>query len=497
MQTECFEQLTLFDLGTQEVTVDFEGGRVVSDAGLLSLRAFEKKLGIIANLGERFPDPRSPKYITYTSTDILSQRIYQILAGYPDANDAQTLRHDPLFQTLVDVSPTGNEQATLASGSTLNRFAYAYTRRQADLPVEERPVLLEQQAARNERLDVFNDYLVELFVRTRSQAPAYLTIDLDATDDPTHGEQTMSLFHGYYDQYQYFPVLAFDGDSGFPLAAWLRPGTVHASCGAVSVLDSIVKQLRQAWPNVLIIVRGDGGFAVPEMYEYCETQGLLYAFGYATNEVLKRMTEPMLDDLQTYYRFYGHREPAVQRFERFEDYQADSWSRPRSILAKIEINRHGVNRRFVVTNMSGHPQGIYHGIYVQRGNVPERPIGELKNGLDMDRLSLHGFRANALRLLEHTLAYAIVVLYREAAATVPEVAHAEVSTLRQMLWKVAAVVKTSVRRIWFHFSATWPYRELWQRTHRAAMAWLQRLAECQSQTGSGGILPESATSLLM
>lgn len=488
MQSECFEQLTLFDLGQQEVTVDFEGGRVVSDAGLLSLRAFEKKLGIISGLGERFPDPRSQQFITYTSTDILSQRVYQILAGYPDANDAQTLRHDPLFQTLVDVSPRGTEQAVLASGSTLNRFAYAYTRRDAELPVEERPVLLEQQAARNERLDLCNAYLVELFVRTRTETPSYIIIDLDATDDPTHGNQTLSLFHGYYDQYQYLPVLAFDGVSGFPLAAWLRPGTVHASCGAVTVLRGIVTQLRQAWPNLLIIVRGDCGFAVPDMYDYCDADGLLYVFGYGSNEVLKGKTAAALADLQLYYDCYSQREPSVQRFERFEDYQADSWSRPRSIIAKIEINRYGVNRRFVVTNMTGHPQGIYQGVYVQRGNVPERPIGDLKNGLHADRLSLHGFRANALRLLEHTLAYAIVVLYRQAAASVPEVAHAEVGTLRQMLWKVGAVVKTSVRRIWFHFSATWPYRELWLRTHRAVMDWLDVLADSRRRPGS--VVPE-------
>lgn len=456
------------------------------------LRAFEKKLGIIAELGRRFPDPRAQQQITYSSADILGQRVYQILAGYPDANDAQTLRHDPLFQTLVDVSPSDNEQATLASGSTLNRFASAYTRRQAHLPVEERPVLLEQQAARNERLDLLNEYLVELFVGTRTETPTHIVIDLDATDDPTHGEQTLSLFHGYFEQYQYHPVFAFDGATGFPLAAWLRPGTVHASCGAVSVLDSIVRQLRQAWPDLLIIVRADNGFAVPAMYEYCETHGLLYVLGYATNDILKDKTDAVLNDLQTYYRFYGQREPSLQRFERFEDYQAGGWSRSRSIIAKIEINRLGTNRRFVVTNMTGHPQGLYHGVYVQRGNVPEKPIGELKNGLHMDRLSLHSFRANALRLLEHTLAYAIVVLYRGAAASVPEVARAEVNTLRQMLWKVGAVVNTSVRRIWFHFSTTWPYREVWLQAHQAATAWLQRLADHQRQ-----LLPGSTTPLLM
>jgi hypothetical protein len=160
-----------------------------------------------------------------------------------------------------------------------------------------------------------------------------------------------------------------------------------------------------------------------------------------------------------------------------EDYQAESWSRPRRIVAKIEINRHGVNRRFVVTNLSGHGQGIYHGFYVQRGDVPEKPIGELKNGLQMDRLSFHRFRANGLKLLEHTLAYALVVLHREATAALPEVATAEVSTLRQKLWKVGAVVKTSVRRIWFHFSETWPQRDLFRRVYQAVRHFVASLRQ--------------------
>src|SRR6185312_1881779 len=186
----------------------------------------------------------------------------------------------------------------LASGSTLNRFLYAYTRRQAELPRAERPAFFEQRTARLERIQLFNDYLVELFVRTRTQPPRHVVIDLDATDDPTHGQQLLTGFHGYYDQYQYYPLLVFDGDSGFPLGAWLRPGTVHASTGAVDALDEVVQTLRRAWPDVLILVRGDNGLAVPEMYEYCELQGLLYAFGYATNEVLKRRTAELLAQVE-------------------------------------------------------------------------------------------------------------------------------------------------------------------------------------------------------
>jgi hypothetical protein len=481
MPTDCFQQLTFWTIDRQEVSVAFDGGRVVSDAGLLSIRTLDKKLNILGDLAGRLPDPRAQKFITYSAEDLLTQRVYQILAGYPDCNDAQALRTDPLFHTLLDESP--NDDPCLASGSTLARFHYAYTRRQADVPAEERPVLLEQQAARNGRLHIVNDYLVELFVRTRRQGPASVIIDVDATDDPTHGQQVLSFFHGYFDQYQYFPILAFDGETGFPLAAWLRPGTVHASCGAVQVLQDVVRQLRQAWPEVVILIRGDSGLAVPDMYDYCEREGLLYAFGYGSNEVLKARTEAWLADLQEYQRWYGRSDETLQRFEVIDDYQAGTWSRPRRIVAKIEVNRRGSNRRFVVTNLSGHPQGIYQGFYVQRGNVPESPIGELKKGLQADRLSAHGFRANALRLLEHVLAYVLVVLFREAAAAVPEVAQAEVSTLRPMLWKVGAIVTTSVRRICFHFSETWPYRQLWQRVHQAVLRFIDQLQSGTSVPG--------------
>jgi hypothetical protein len=485
----CCDQLTLWDLGPQQVTVDFAGGALVIDAGLLALRALDKELGVLADLAQRFPDPRAQEFITHSREALLTQQVYQILADYPDCNDAQRLRHDPLFKTLADVTPDA-EQA-LASGSTLARFQQAYTRREAERPLEERAVFREIEAAQTQRLKILNAYLPELFIRTRRQTPACIIIDLDASDDPTHGQQVLSCFHGYYDQHQYFPLFAFDGATGFPLAAWLRPGAVHASCGAVATLHTIVTQLRAAWPNVLILVRGDSGFAIPALYEYCEDAGLLYAFGYASNEVLKERTASWLSDLETYYHWYQHREPHVQRFDVLEDYQADSWGRPRRIIVKLEINRQGTNRRFVVTNLSGHPQGIYHGFYVQRGATPEKPIGELKNGLHADRLSFHRFRANALKLLEHTLAYALVVLHREATAALPEVARAEVNTLRVRLWKVAAEVKTSVRRIWFHFSAHWPYRELWQQVAQALKQFAEQVRQART------VLPGLAEALPM
>jgi len=336
-----------------------------------------------------------------------------------------------------------------------------------------------------------------VFVRTRRERPKYLIIDMDATDDPTHGQQVMTFFHAFYGQYQYFPLLVFDGESGFPLAAWLRPGTVHASAGAVSTLDSIVQRVRQVWPEMTILVRGDSGFAMPEMYEYCEREGLFYIFGFSTNEVLKRQSDQWLSELELYYQFYGYRQSEkTQRFESIEDYQAQGWSRPRRILVKVEVNRRGSNRRFVVTNLSGNPEGLYKGVYVQRGDVPESPIGEMKKGLEMDRLSAHGFRANALRLADHALAYALVVLYREGAAQVPEVAKAEVSTLRQKLWKVGAIVTTSVRRIWIRFSETWPYQQLWQRAHQAVMRFAEQLRQVTAPSIGDAAMPEASPLML-
>ena len=242
MATDCAEQLTFWDIGKQQVTATFDGGDIVTDAGLLAVREFEKKLGILSEIAARLPDPRAQPFVLHSREAILTQQVYQILADYADGNDAQVCRDDPLLQTLLDRSPRDDQ--SLASGSTLNRFHQAFTRRQAQLPLAERPVLLEMDAALSQRLKILNHYLPELFLRTRRTPPAFVIIDLDASDDPTHGQQVLTGFHGYFDQHQYFPLFAFDGVTGFPLAACLRPGTVHASCGAVEVVTEIVDQLR-------------------------------------------------------------------------------------------------------------------------------------------------------------------------------------------------------------------------------------------------------------
>ena len=459
--------------GGHAVCLTFDGDRVVTDTGLLAVRAVERPLRVIADLAEQLPDPRSRKYVRHSAEALLTQAVYQVLAGYPDLNDAQAVRHDPLFQILADGAP--DPEQPLASGSTLARFQYAFTRRQAEIPPEQRPVLREVGRAQTQRLKLLNRHLVALFIRTRREAPAEVILDVDATDDPVHGRQALSAYHGYFRQHQYFPLHVYDGATGFPLAAWLRPGTAHASLGAADVLAEVVAALRAAWPGVRITVRGDSGLAVPAMYTFCEGHDLAYVFGYATNDVLERRTAQALADVELYYQFYGRREPHVQRFEEVPGYQAGSWPHPRRVIAKVERTPQGSQRRFVVTSRAEAAEVVYREWYVKRGAVPEQPIGEMKNGLRAERLSACGFRANAFRLLVHALAYAIVVLFREATAGLPEVARATVGTLRQRLWKVGAVVRVSGRRVWLRVSASWPGRGLLRQVYAAVEGFVGRL----------------------
>lgn len=204
MAAQGTDHCTLWNLGSQQLHVDFQGGQLVADAGLLAVRALERPLRVLADLAPLLPDPRSPKFVHHSVEALLTQEVYALLAGYPDSNDADDLRDDALFQILADVSP--DAERPLASGSTLARFQYAYTRRQGDVPVQEREVLLEVRAAQLQRLRLVNNYLVDLFIRTRTTTPTALILDVDATDDPVHGGQALSGYHGYYRQHQYLPL---------------------------------------------------------------------------------------------------------------------------------------------------------------------------------------------------------------------------------------------------------------------------------------------------
>jgi hypothetical protein len=486
-------QLVLFEVDRRDVTVAFDGGEVVTDTGLLAIRQLDRRLGVLTEAASRLPDPRSAVLRSFTTAEVLTQTVYQLLGGYFDCDDARFLRHDPLMQVLVDHVP-GTKDATLASGSTLARFRYCYTRREQQRPIEDREIDQECQQAKCERIRVLNRYLADLFVKTRTTAPKRIVLDFDATDDPVHGGQQLSLFHGYYQQHQYLPLLVFEGETGFPLGGWLRPGTAHAAWGVVEILEELVSVLRAAWPGIEILVRGDSGYALPELYKFCEEHVLKFVIGYATNAVLKGHTQVLMNYVQARAELHG--EPD-QRFQDIRDYQAGSWDRPRRVIAKCEVTAQGgTNRRFVVTNVEGRPADIYREIYVKRGDVPERAIEELKHGLGIDRLSSHRFFANAFAMQCHLLAYALVVLFREANAQEPEVAGSTLETLRSKLFKFGAVVKTSVRKVWFHASETWPGQVLFRRVCTAVNDFADRLGSLWQRLASPAITPESDAALI-
>lgn len=469
--------------GSQPLVVDFTAGVLVEDAGLLAVRQLDVRLGVLSDLASRLPDPRSPKFVRHPLESLLVQLVYQFLAGYPDGNDADSTRDDALFQILAGADP--DPERPLASTSTLNRLLHAHTRRDSHLPREDRPALLLQRAAQLERLRACNGFLADLFVRTRPEPPKRIVLDIDATDDPVHGRQPLSAYHGYYKRHQYLPLLVFEGGTGFPLACRLRPGTLHAACGAPDILREVVTRLRLAWPGVEIRVRGDGGLSVPAVLDFCEEAGLGYAFGYATNAVLQRATERPLWEVELFHRFYGYRDPHVQRYEEVKGYKAGSWDAPRRVVCKVEVTPQGSQRRFVVTNLPEPPRQVYRDFYVKRGAVPEQPIGELKNGLSADRLSSGGFCANAFKMLVAVAAYALAALYREACAGIEGVADADVASLRRRMWKVPAEVRREARRVRVSFPASWQGREDWADSLGAVERFAARLAQA-GQAGPAG-----------
>ena len=249
--------------------VTFDQGPLVSDAGLLALRALERPLGILADLAAQLPDPRAPPFVRHSTERLLTQQVYQVLAGCPDGNDADRLRHDALFPLLAAVPPDG--EPALASGSTLARFPYAYPRRGQRQGQPE--VLLVRRAAQRERRQRRHDFLADRFLRTRVTPPTEIILEVDATDDPSHGHQALSGYHGCYGQHHYLPRWVFDGASGFPWACWLRHGTAHPSQGAVDVLRRVVQKLRAVGPEVVINGRADSGLAVPAVYDSGQQDG--------------------------------------------------------------------------------------------------------------------------------------------------------------------------------------------------------------------------------
>jgi hypothetical protein len=436
MATPCYTQL---GFGFQpKLVADFAGGTLTTDAGLLLVREFDDQLGLSADVVARVADDRDPRYVTHDVGSLLRQRLYQIAAGYEDANDADWLRHDP---TLQVVAGTGRD--VLASQPTLSRLENA---------------IPWTSIARVAGTGV--DWFCQYAYAPRT-APARLVLDVDSTDDPTHGAQQLALFHGKYDQHMYHPLCWFEAETGLVLKTRLRPGRDPSAAFVVEDLQQILPPLRRRFPGTPVLVRGDAGMATPAVEAALEDASVEYVLGIGTNRVFQR-------------RVVGAVARATARYERTGQavhvrtsfwHRARTWPRRRRILVKIDVTAQGLNLRFMVTNRRGRAADLI-AWYDDRGQC-ENWIKELKRDLHADRLSCHRFRANALRLQLHTLAHLLLGYFRRSVLAGTVLAEATVGTIRLRLLKVAGRVCRSVRRLWFHLASGWPGQPLFTACHHA------------------------------
>lgn len=348
----------------------FDGGRLTSDGGLLWLSEVDSEMGLCEAISECVPEWRTRK-ARHSLASLVRQRVFQIACGYEDQNDSDTLREDPLLKLSCGTLPESGP--SLASQPTISRMENAATRR----------------SCRQISEVLFELYLTQ---REKNGAPDKVLLDFDATDDPTHGEQEGSYYHGYYRQHIYHPLLVFDGESGHLITALLRAGNTHASNSSVALLKRIATRLRERWPEVDIEIRADAGFAVPAIYDYCEREGITYTIALITNPRLLEMAQELLGEAKEHYEQTGYK----ARLFSEDVYEAASWERARRVVYKAEVVQKGTNRRFVVTTRNDEPKDLYE-FYAQRGEG-ENWIKDLKLHVKADRLSCHRFIANQFRL---------------------------------------------------------------------------------------------------
>jgi hypothetical protein len=412
----------------------FDGGRLTSDGGLLWLSEVDKELGLCEAMAKHVPEWRKREG-HYSSMTLFKQRVYQIACGYEDQNDSNTLREDPLLKLVCGSLPESGSE--LASQPTISRFENAVSARACYLMAEA---------------------LFELYLRERAKngTPEKVLLDLDSTDDPTHGDQEGSYYHGYYERHIYHPLLVFDGESAQLITAVLRAGNTHASRGALSILKRIVRRLREAWgQDVQIEIRADAGFAVPEIYEYCEREGIGYTIGLISNPRLEALAQDLLARAK---RESEEREGEKVRLVSSGSYQALSWEHSRRVIYKAEVLEKGTNTRFVVTSRSDEPERLYNW-YVRRGEA-EGWIKDFKVAIKADRLSCHRFFANQFRLLLHAAAYWLLDALRRKLVEAG-VKRMQLDTLRLLLVKIGGRVRQLLTKVRLHLASGHPGQRLW------------------------------------
>ena len=450
MTTECNQFVFEFHpLTRREIRAQFDGGAITSDGGGLLLREVEKRIGILRQFADCFTAYRKPELIEHPVEEMVAQRVYGLALGYEDLNDHEELRNDPLLAVLVEKSDPSQE--ALAGKSTLNRLEL--TPETASRQERYKKIVLDHGAV--DRL------LVDVFLQAHREAPQEIILDLDATDDPLHGQQEGRFFHGYYGHYCYLPLYIFCGE--FLLCARLRSSNIDASAGSVEELKRIVEQIRSGWPRVRIVVRGDSGFCREELMSWCEANRVDYLLGLAKNERLKAEIAGEREEAKAQYQQTGR---AARLFKEFVYQTRESWSRARRVVAKAEHLEKGENPRFVVTSLGGEEwsaQALYEEHYCARGDMENRIKEQLM--LFSDRTSTHYLRSNQLRLYFSSIAYVLLQMLRRLGLEGTELAKAQCSTIRLKLLKIGALIRITVRKVWVSLAGGYPYVTLFRQVY--------------------------------
>ena len=421
-------ELTFPSFDRRKIEGAFTGGEVTSDAGILLLREADRRLGLTAALDEVLFDPRNPLFTTHRQVDLLRQRIYGLALGYEDLNDHDTLRHDVAWQTAVE------RGEALASSPTLCR--------------------LEQRVDRKAAV-AFHQVLIEKFIASFAEPPTELILDFDATDDRVHGNQEGRFYHGYYGDWCFLPLYVFCGEQ--LLVSYLRPSSGDGARHAWAILKLLTQRLREAWPEVRLILRADSGFCRWKMLHWCEWAGVDYIIGLARNRRLEALGAPLMAQARAAFAA----DPNKQRIFGWIEYAASTWDRARRVIAKAEFSAQGANPRFLVTSLEGDPAALYDGVFCGRGEMENR-IKEQQLGLFSDRTSAHSWWANQFRVILSAAAYVLLETIRRVGLRGTELARAQVGTIRLKLLKIGAVIVRNTRRIRFFFASAYPYRELFK-----------------------------------
>ena len=448
MQTECSAERSMFGrVEGRSVVAEFDGGALTSDAGGLLLGAADQRLGLVRRIARCFRDARDPRLVEHSVATLIGQRVFGIALGYEDLNDHDELRHDPLMAVLAGKLEARREDcAPVAGKSTLNRLELSRETPTKYCKIAHEPAAIEA-------------LFVDLLLEAHDRPPQQIILDLDATDDPLHGDQEGRFFHGYYDCYCYLPLYVFCGRH--LLAAKLRPSNIDASAGSVEEVARIVAQIRKRWPRTRILLRADSGFAREALLAWCEMNQVDFVFGLARNARL--VEEISVELLQAEAEASATGKPA-RRFKDFRYATLDSWSRRRRVVAKAEWTNGEANPRFIVTSLNKAETSarfLYEKVYCARGEMENR-IKECQGDLFADRTSTATLCANQLRLWLASFAYALLCAVRRIGLAHTQFAEATCGTIRLKLLKLAGLVRVSARRVKFALASACPYADEWR-----------------------------------